>query len=91
MWLAVIGFVIGLLTGAMVSIVCIFRENGKWSIGWKQGYNVARKRYTDYDKGFKDGVNASYKAMEEVTIERYLDRLKKVDNNADEDKKREVA
>jgi len=86
MWLTFIGFAIGMLAGAIISFVSIFRENGKWSTGWDQGYDAAMKTYTNYDKGFKAGVNAAYKAMEEITIEHYRLHTKD-ESKQDEDKK----
>jgi len=88
MWLTFIGFAIGMLAGAIISFVSIFRENGKWTTGWDQGYDAAKKTYTNYDKGFKDGVNASYKAMEEITIEHYRLHAKDESKQGEEKKER---
>lgn len=89
MWLTFIGFTIGMLVGAIISFVSIFRENGKWSTGWDQGYDAAKKTYTNYDKGFKDGVNAAYKAMENITVEHYSFHIKEEESESDKKTKEE--
>jgi len=83
MWLTFIRFAIGMLAGAIISFVSIFRENGKWTTGWDQGYDAAKKTYTNYDKGFKDGVNAAYKAMEEITVEHCCFHVKEEESEPD--------
>lgn len=89
MWLTFIGFTIGMLVGAIISFVSIFRENGKWSTGWDQGYDAAKKTYTNYDKGFKDGVNAAYKTMEKITVEHYCLRIKEEESEFNKKTKEE--
>jgi len=65
----------GVIVAGIVICFTQYREGSPWSQGWTEGWNAASKYFGDYDRGWEEGVKASYHAMADITKEHYRSKV----------------
>lgn len=60
------GIVVGLLAGTVVVLDVLYRPKGRyqsaWSQGWDEGYDSAKKNYSDWNLGWNQGYDSGVEA-----------------------------
>jgi len=73
------GIVIGLIAGTVVVFDALYRPNGRyqsaWSQGWDEGYDSAKKNYSDWNLGWNQGYDSGVEAAMTV-LGKYAKEMK---------------
>lgn len=62
------GIVIGLFAGTVVVFAVTYRKNGHFMSAWSQGYDRAKKTYSDWNLGWDQGYDSGVESTLQVII-----------------------
>lgn len=69
------GIVIGIIAGTAVVFAVTYRRNGHFMSAWSQGYDRAKKTYSDWNLGWDQGYDSGVDAAMEL-LGKYAKELK---------------
>lgn len=78
------GIVIGTIAGTVVVFAVTYRRNGHFMSAWSQGYDRAKKTYSDWNLGWDQGYDSGVDAAMEL-LGKYAKELKDVNKPTEAD------